>query len=256
VPFILDHDAIVTLYGCLPFWDRTCQPACGSERFSLETPHRSTATTIRFDRWYRTWWFSQVVRRQKRTSPFQSTLRQRPPGNRQLHKPIAQNTDWAILGDQNGRENLVHFFVVRVAHFLPHRGGVKSCVFSNVPCAGLAQMPRHWLLHYFCGQLIYSTTCVDSFRALYVLVGRWILSPLLVTHSIRYVLRSCTLTASGTVCLSSSNKVHYVQGALSFETLSGKNTTGPLLLPPYLVMCGNHHLLMGVQFADSFFSGF
>jgi len=35
---------------CQTFWDPQCQRACGSERSSLETQHRSTATTLRFAR--------------------------------------------------------------------------------------------------------------------------------------------------------------------------------------------------------------
>ena len=56
----------VPCHCCQTFWDPQCQRACGSERSSLETPHRSTATTLSFARWHRTWWFSQVVRKQRR----------------------------------------------------------------------------------------------------------------------------------------------------------------------------------------------
>ena len=58
---------------------------------------------------------------EKRTPPFQSssrvTLRQRPPGNRRRHKTLARIMDRDILGDQNGRENLINFFVVKVTIF-------------------------------------------------------------------------------------------------------------------------------------------
>jgi len=58
---------------------------------------------------------------EERTPPFQSssqtTLRQRPPGNRRRRKTLARNMDRAILGDQNGRENLVNFFVVNLRFF-------------------------------------------------------------------------------------------------------------------------------------------
>jgi len=70
----------------------------------------------------------------KRTPPFQSSsrasFRQRPPGNRRRYKTLARNMDRAILSDQNGRENLVNFFVVKVTISLPHRGGVRV-VFSR-----------------------------------------------------------------------------------------------------------------------------
>ena len=66
---------------------------------------------------------------EKRTPPFPSssrpTLRQRPPGPRRRHKTLARNMDRAILGDRNGRENLVNFFAVKVTNSLPHRGGVR-----------------------------------------------------------------------------------------------------------------------------------
>ena len=69
----------------------------------------------------------------KRTRPFPSssraTLRQRPPGNRRRHKKIARNMGRAILGEYNGRENLVNFLVVKVTISLPHRGGIRV-VFS------------------------------------------------------------------------------------------------------------------------------
>jgi len=58
----------------------------------------------------------------------------------------------AILGDQNGRENLVNFLVVKVTISLPHRGGIRV-VFS-----------RNFLVHVwrkrrgaecFCRQMIF-----------------------------------------------------------------------------------------------------
>jgi len=71
---------------------------------------------------------------EKRTPPFQSssraTLRQRPPGNRRRHKTLARNMDGAILGDQNGRENLVNFFVVKLTIFYL-TGEVLRVVFSR-----------------------------------------------------------------------------------------------------------------------------
>jgi len=127
---------------------------------------------------------------EKRTPPFQSssraTLRQRPPGNRRRHKTLARNMDRAILGDWNGRENLVNFFVVKVTISLPHRGGVRV-VFS-----------RTFLVHIcrkccgadcFCREMIYSMPRVDLFGTLCIL---WSVAKycrlLLVTHSIQYAL--------------------------------------------------------------------
>jgi len=59
-------------------------------------------------------------------------------------KTLARNMDRAILGDQNGRENLVNFFVVKLTNFLPHRGGVisvKSGIFSKFPWRKFATIP-------------------------------------------------------------------------------------------------------------------
>jgi len=76
---------------------------------------------------------------------------------------LARNMDRTILGDKNGRENLVNIFVVKFKISLPHREGVRV-VFS-----------RTFLVHVwhkcrgadcFCRQMIYSTPRVDLFCAL------------------------------------------------------------------------------------------
>ena len=163
-----DHYLIGACYR-QTFWDPKCQRTCGSERPSLETPH-----TDQLQRRY-VWPGDtepgdtpRLSESREENPSFQSnpraTLRQRPPGNHRRHKPIAGNMGGAILGDHNGWENLVIFFVVKVTNFLPHREVLRD-VFLEVLCAGLAQIPWRWLLHCFCRQMIYSTPRVDSFCA-------------------------------------------------------------------------------------------
>ena len=151
---------------CQTFWDPQCQRACGSERSSLETPHRSTA--LRFARWYRTWWYSQVFRKQRREPlRFRATLRQRPPGNRRRHKTLARNMARAILGDRNCRENLK---LLKVTISLPHREVFRVVFPRNFPCARLAQLPRRWL--FLPANDLFHAARWFVLRALYLVFGR------------------------------------------------------------------------------------
>ena len=153
---------------CQTFWEPQCQRACGSERSSLETPHRSSATTLRFARWYRTWCYSQVVRKQRREPLcFRAALERHFDSDHRatadITKTLARNMDRAFVGDRNGRENLVNIFVVKVTISLPHRGGVRV-VFSRTFLVHVWRKCRG--ADCFCRKMIYSTPRVDLFCAL------------------------------------------------------------------------------------------
>ena len=146
---------------------------------------------------------------EKRTPPFQSssraTLRPRPPGNRRRHKTLARNIDRAILGDQNGQENLVNFLLLNLQFFYL-TGEVLRVVFSRTFLgASLPRSPRRWLLHCFCWQMIYSTPRVDLFCAL---CTSWSVAKychlcwqLILFDTRSAALHYCTQAVSGTVCL-------------------------------------------------------
>jgi len=131
--YTLDHDAIMILDGCLPFLSDGLGPAVLTCGWFREVQY-GDATSINYnDVTFRHMTPNLVIfpgcpKAEKRIPPFPSssraTLRQRPPGNRRLHKTLAWNMDRTILGDRSGRENLVNFFVVKVTISLPHRGGV------------------------------------------------------------------------------------------------------------------------------------
>jgi len=115
------------------------------------------------------------LKAEKRTPPFptssRATLQQRPPGTHWRHKTLAQNMVRAILRDRNSQENLVNFFVVKV-RILYLTGEVLEMCFLELSLC----------------------TFGANAVALIVSAGKWfILSPLLVTHSIRYALCSSTL---------------------------------------------------------------
>ena len=94
-------------------------------------------------------------------------------GNRRRHKTLARNMDRAILGDQNGRENLVNFFVVKLMIFLPHRGGVESGVFSNFLWCKFATISTALIAAMFLpANDLFHAACWFVLRALYLLVGR------------------------------------------------------------------------------------
>jgi len=137
-PFILDHDdrdprwvpAIVAkrFVTCCPtsVWFREAQTGDATYINCNDVTFRQMTQNLVI--------LPGCPKAEKRTPPFQSsyrtTLRQRPQGNRRRHKTLARNMDRAIHGDQNGRENLVNFFVVKVTISLPHRGG-NIVVFSQ-----------------------------------------------------------------------------------------------------------------------------
>jgi len=93
---------------------------------------------------------------EKRTPPFPSssraTLCQRPPGNRRRNKTLARTMDRVILGDRNGRENLVNFFVVKVTISLPHREVLELCFLEHslstfgANAAGLIVSAGKWFI--------------------------------------------------------------------------------------------------------------
>ena len=156
---------------CQTFWDPQCQRACGSERSSLETPHRSTATTLRFAKWHRTWWYSQVVRKQRR-----EPLRFRAAPERHFdsnHRATADVTKRypGICTEPSSAikmaEKTSKTFLLFNLRFFYLTGEVLRVVFSRIFLgANLPWSPRRWLLHCFFRQMIYSTQRVDLFCAL------------------------------------------------------------------------------------------
>jgi len=164
---------------------------------------------------------------EKRNPPFQSSsrarLRQRPPGNRWRHNPIARNTDQAILGDQNGRET---FWLLKLRIFYLTGEVLRAVLLECFLCEHDTNSAAPIVASFLPANDLFHAVRWFVLRLLYLLVDRWILSPLLVTHSILCVLYSSTflhsniLTVCGNVCCinryPSPNKVQcvFVQGAL------------------------------------------
>jgi len=129
--YTLDHDAIVILDGCLPLLSNVSGAAVSTCVWFREVLSGDATWINCNDVTFRQMTQNLVIlpgcpKAEKRTTPFQSssraTLRQRPPGNRRRHKTLARTMDRAILGDQNGRENLVNFFVVNLTIFFTSQG--------------------------------------------------------------------------------------------------------------------------------------
>ena len=122
---------------------------------------------------------------------------------------LSRNTDRAILGDQNGRANLVNVFIVRAVKFYL-TGEVLRVLFLECCLCRFGTNSAAPIVTLICRWMIYSTPRVNSFCA----------CSTSLSHS--SILYSNIRTVCGTVCCvfrySFSNKVHciFVKGAPSF----------------------------------------
>jgi len=148
--------------------------------------------------------FPGCPKAEKRTPSFQSssraTLQQRPPGNRRRHKTLARNMDRAILGDQNGRQNLVNVFVVKVTLSLPHTGGVRV-MFARTFFVHVWRKCRG--ADCFCRQMIFIPCHALICFARSVPLGRSLNTVAFAGNSFYSIraLHYCTQAVSETVCL-------------------------------------------------------